>query len=258
MFVSIQPVSPFRVASGSVFFHTQPMRLRSDFTPATRFLLPFLLLFIGTPQPSPAQAPSGTSPESEAIARQQQGVQNFFAAKIDESIADFDAFLAVFPEQRPHHWQRGISLYYADRFVDGKKQFEIHQNVNSEDVENAVWHFLCASKIPDLGVEHARKHFIPITKDSRIPLKEVHALFAGDGSPEEVLKAAQAAPQSQRDNALCYAHLYLGLYYEALEQPEKSLLHIRKAALDYTQPHYMGEVARVHLKLRTDETDTNE
>ena len=225
-------------------------------TPFMSPLLTLAFLVPGAPAQSDPSPPP--SPEAQAVTRQQQGVENFYAGKIDTSIDDFDAFLAVFPERKPHHWQRGISLYYADRFVDGKRQFEIHQNVNSQDVENAVWHFLCTARIPDRGLEHARKHFIPITKDPRIPMKEVHALFAGDGSPEAVLKAAQNAPNLQRANALCYAHLYLGLYYEALGQPDLSLIHIKKAATDFAQPHYMGQVARVHLELRSPGEDEND
>ncbi|MEM7145759.1 MAG: hypothetical protein AAF591_11540 [Verrucomicrobiota bacterium] len=220
--------------------------------------LAFLALSIPTiafTQPKPTEhrntKPADRDRQLQALEYQQKGYQNFFAAKIDKSLDDFDAFLAVFPERKPHHWQRGISLYYAGRFAEGKEQFELHQTVNPQDVENAVWHFICSAKTPEFGIEHAREHFISITQDPRIPMKQIHALFAGNGTPEEVLDAANHAPLSRRPNALCYAHLYLGLYYEALDEPEKSLHHIKKAALEFTQSHYMGEVARVHLHLRT-------
>ncbi len=185
-----------------------------------------------------------------AQAFQRRGEARFRAARIAESISDFDEFLKYDPRSKPHHWQRGISLYYAGRFVDGQKQFETHQTVNPQDVENAVWHFLCVSKVKDLGPDEARKRFIEITADRRVPMKEIHALFKGTGAEEAVIEAAESA-SGDRDNARCYAHLYLGLYHEALGDAKTSLDHIRKAAVDYAQDHYMGAVAKVHLKLRT-------
>ena len=78
-------------------------------------------------------------------------------------------------------------------------------------------------------------------------------MFAGKAKPEDVLAAAEAGGPDERElrNRLCYAELYLGLYFEAKGEAEKSLGHIRKAAKDYSMPHYMGEVARVHLRART-------
>ncbi len=180
-----------------------------------------------------------------AAALQERGEQRFFEAKIAESIADFDAFLAMVPEQDPHHWQRGLAYYYAGEFAKGKAQFERHQTVNTQDVENAVWHFLCAVRVEGGSVEAARKDLIPITGDTRVPMAQVHELFAGRGTAEAVLEAA-----GEDRNALCYAHLYLGLYYEALGEPEKSAEHIRKAAYDEAMDHYMGRTAQVHAKLR--------
>ena len=91
---------------------------------------------------------------------QERGEAYFKAAKIKESIADFDAYLKDVPRQDPHHWQRGISYYYADEFKKGYEQFERHQTVNSNDVENAVWHFLCLARAK--GIEEAKNKLIPI------------------------------------------------------------------------------------------------
>ena len=83
-------------------------------------------------------------------------------------------------------------------------------------------------------------------------MKQVHQLFAGTASAEDVLKAARDAGGSdeQQRNHLCYAHLYLGLYFEALGEDEKSLAHMKKAAIDYKMDHYMGKTAQVHWSLR--------
>lgn len=190
-------------------------------------------------------APGDPRLRIRAAALQRRGEQRFFEAKIAESIADFDAFLAIVPQQDPHHWQRGLAYYYAEEYAKGKAQFERHQTVNTQDVENAVWHFLCAVRTEGGSVEEARKELIPIDGDSRVPMKEVHELFAGRGTAEAVLEAA-----GDDRNHLCFAHLYLGLYYEALGETERSADHIRKAAFDHSMDHYMGKTAQVHAKLR--------
>ena len=178
----------------------------------------------------------------------QQGQKLFFDAKISESVAAFDKLIELQPDAKPQLWQRGLALYYADKFKEGREQFETHQTVNTADVENAAWHFICVARLE--GVEGARKNFIPIEGDSRVPMKEVHQLFAGKGSEEAVLKAAQSGDESLRRNQLCYAHLYLGLYYEAMKDEAKAKEHMLKSAKDYSMDHYMGETARVHLKVR--------
>lgn len=181
---------------------------------------------------------------------QNRGVEHFKLGHIKESIADFDQFIALVPAQAPHHWQRGISLYYAGRFEDGRKQFELHQTVNPNDVENAVWHFLCVARTN--GLEKARTALIPIKGDGRVPMVEIHALFADKFKPEDVLKAAEAGspPPAQRQRQLFYAHLYLGLYFEVLGDDKQAHEHITKAAVEYQTGDYMGDVARVHLQLR--------
>lgn len=201
-------------------------------------LIPALLLGLIAP----------LSAEESSQALFQQGVDAFFAAKPKESVAAFDKLIALEPSAKPQLWQRGLSLYYTGDYKAGREQFEVHQTVNGNDVENAAWHFLCIAK--GEGVEAARKVFIPIEGDSRIPMKEVHELFAGKGSEEAVLKAAEAGEGETLRNHRCYAHLYLGLYFEALGENAKAKDHMLKAAKDYAMDHYMGRVAQVHVKLR--------
>jgi lipoprotein NlpI len=184
--------------------------------------------------------------EKNAEAWQRRGEADFRLSRFKESVADFDCYLKLVPDEKPYHWQRGISLYYAGRFADGKKQFELHQTVNSNDVENAVWHFLCAARAE--GVEAARKQLIPIEGDARIPMAEVHRLFSGKGTVEQVQQSADAAPKNQQTSAQFYADLYLGLYYEALNDKPKTRAHILKAAERAKENGYMGDVARVHAE----------
>ena len=189
-----------------------------------------------------------------ALSFQKRGEQRFFDCEIEGAIRDFDRVIEIVPEQDPHHWQRGLAYYYAEEYEKGKAQFERHQTVNSEDVENAVWHFLCAVRAPGGSVEKAREDFIPIEHDTRVPMKEVHELFAGTGSSEAVLAAAASDEDDGLDererNQLCYAHLYLALHFEAVGEVEKMEHHIRLAAQDFAMDHYMGRTARVHARLR--------
>jgi lipoprotein NlpI len=99
-------------------------------------------------------------------------------------------------------------------------------------------------------VEAARKSLIPIEGDTRVPMKEVHELFSGKGSVEAVLKAAETGEGDDLKNHRCYAHLYLGLYFEALGDEAKAMEHMLKAAKDYQMDHYMGKCAQVHVKVR--------
>jgi lipoprotein NlpI len=185
---------------------------------------------------------------------QHRGFELFKLGRVREAISDFDKFLEMAPAQSPQHWQRGIALYYAGRFEDGRKQFESHRTVNPNDVENAVWHYLCVARLE--GVAKARAALIPIQGDSRVPMKEIYDLFRGTGSVEEVLKAAEAGQPSTAalKNRLFYAHLYIGLLCEAEGKSKQAEEHILKAAGPYQQDHYMGDVARVHARLLHERT----
>ena len=195
-------------------------------------------------------ATKGEDAPQDAQTSFEKAIALFFEAKPKESVAAFDQGIKQQPAAAPYLWQRGLALYYAGDFAGGRKQFELHQTVNPHDVENAAWHFICVAK--GSTVEEARKDLIPIHGDARVPMKEVFELFAGEGSEEEVLKAANAgtAGSEQVRDQLCYAHLYLGLYDEALGKVDEAKDHMLKAAKDYQMDHYMGKVAQVHVTLR--------
>jgi lipoprotein NlpI len=186
-----------------------------------------------------------------AEAYNRRGSEQFTRGKIAESLADFDRFLALRPEERPGHWKRGITLYYAGKFDEGRKQFEGYEKVDTNDVENAVWYFLCAARAE--GVEKARKSILKIGKDARVPMMQVYDLYRGAAKPEDVLAAATDAKLTleQKNRALFYAHLYLGLYYEAIGEKKQALEHLALAAQKHQIDHYMWDVARVAWKARS-------
>jgi lipoprotein NlpI len=184
----------------------------------------------------------------ESSVYHRRGMANFRAGNVDDAVRDFDKYVEMEPAELPYHWQRGIALYYVGRYEDGRKQFESHQTVNKNDVENAAWHYLCVARAE--GVDKARASLIPISGDARVPMKEVHALFAGKVTPEAVLAAARAGNPGAEDlkDRLFYAHLYLGLFYEAAGDTARAREHIDLAAGEFRQTHYMGDVARVHAE----------
>ncbi|HEY4311466.1 MAG TPA: tetratricopeptide repeat protein [Pirellulales bacterium] len=174
-----------------------------------------------------------------------RGSERFKLGKFDDSIADFDRYLALRPDQEKAHWKRGISYYYAGRFADGRKQFEGYQTVDDNDVENAVWRYLCMAR--GEGLAKARAEILSIKRDGRVPMMEVYALYRGDISPDEVLRAARDGdpPPDRLNERLFYAHLYLALYFEATGDTESCAEHIVEAEM-HRIPHYMWDVARVH------------
>jgi lipoprotein NlpI len=172
----------------------------------------------------------------------QRAVADFRSGRIAESVAGFDTVARLLPNEAPQLWQRGIALYYAGRYKDCRAQFESHRTVNPNDVENAAWHFLCVAR--QESPERARAALLPVGPDSRKPMSEIYQMFRGTLTPENVLAAAGAQPAGQ-----FYAHLYLGLYFEATGNKGNAREHITTAAADRfaAAGGYMHSVAQVHL-----------
>lgn len=169
--------------------------------------------------------------------------------KWDEATADFDKYLSLTkdPKAAPNHWRRGIALYYAGKFKEGKEQFELHRTVNPEDVENSAWHYLCNARAT--SPEQARKALIPVKDDARVPMAQVLGLFAGKLKPQDVIAAAESAnlKGDALTSARFYAHLYVALYYESEMDGKKAREHLTTAVEKYKIGDYMWDVANAHL-----------
>lgn len=172
-----------------------------------------------------------------------RAVADFENGRFAESAAAFDDLAKIAPDEAPYLWQRGIALYYAGRFNDCRRQFESHRTVNPDDVENAAWHFLCVARAESPA--KARAALLPVGPDARVPMREVYQMFRGTLTPEQVLSAAGSRPEAQ-----FYAHLYLGLHFDALGMKDRAREHITIAAAERFQARggYMHMVARVHLR----------
>jgi tetratricopeptide (TPR) repeat protein len=179
-----------------------------------------------------------------AEAYDHRGSEHFKLGHIQKSIDDLD----LRPEAKPGHWKRGISYYYAGRFNDGRKQFEAYQAVDSNDVENAVWRFLCMARA--VGVDQARADMLKVGPDRRVPMMRIYDLFRGQAKPDEVLDAARHGQpkEAELQQRLFHAHLYLGLHFEIQGDKKKALEHL-SAADKLPTGGYMHDVAHVHRTL---------
>jgi lipoprotein NlpI len=195
-----------------------------------------VLLAVGVARLAAAQAP-GERPQAIF----ERAVADFLGGRLAESVAGFDTLARVDPALAPQLWQRGIALYYAGRYKDCRLQFESHRTVNPNDVENAAWHFLCVAR--GESPQAARTALLPVGPDARTPMRQVYDMFRGALTPDDVLAAAGDRPESQ-----FYAHLYVGLYAEALGDKARALEHIKAAADDrFAMGGYMHTVAKLHL-----------
>jgi lipoprotein NlpI len=173
-----------------------------------------------------------------------QAVDDFSLGRFEEAAAGFDQVAREAPELAPQLWQRGIALYYAGRYGDCRRQFELHLTVNPSDVENSAWHFLCVARAE--SPEAALEALLPVGPDPRRPMREIYEMFSGRMTPQAVLSAAGGQPRAR-----FYAHLYRGLYHEALGRTEAAREEIVLAADDqFAQVGgYMHMVAVVHRSL---------
>lgn len=183
-----------------------------------------------------------TNPQ-DAKAYIRRGMTFFKLAKIAESIEDFDTAEKLEPTLTPYLWQRGLSYYYAEKFAEGANQFEIDLTVNSDDVEETVWHYLCIARFQ--GVNEAKNTLLEVRNDPRKVMRCVYDLFAGNCLPKDVLFIGE----SEGKEGKFYSHLYLGLYYEAEGDVKQSQDYIVKA-VSYDLEDYMWYLACTHQKLR--------
>jgi tetratricopeptide (TPR) repeat protein len=174
----------------------------------------------------------------------QRGMTSFRLGDIAASIDDFDRAERLNSSLTPYLWQRGIAYYYAERFEDGAKQFEIDLTVNGHDVEETVWRYLCQAQVQ--GAHAARQALLPVRNDPRPVMGRVYQLFAGACEAERLI--AQYGDSGRRE--CFYSALYVGLYFEAERDPERARHYITLAADMQVTEDYMGWVAIVHQRLR--------
>ena len=193
------------------------------------------------------------TPSASSASLVREGMAAFAANRVSESIDLYDKVIAAQPASKPYLWQRGLALYYADRFADGAEQFEADVAVNPNDTEEQIWHLLCLAQIEKGGLATARRSRLTVGKDRRPVMRAVQQLFlSGEEVDERALAdlAREADPTSQ-----FYASLYLSLYYESLGNAALAERLMRQAvASAYAQgggrSDPMVDVANVAMKRR--------
>ncbi|MBL1211299.1 tetratricopeptide repeat protein [Geminocystis sp. GBBB08] len=172
-----------------------------------------------------------------------RGMIYFKLGRLLDSLQDFNKAEELNPQLTPYLWARGITYYYLNKYSKGARQFELDLSVNSLDVEETLWHYLCIAQLENSL--SARECLLPVKYDLPLFMSQIYHLFAGNFSIESLLNTVKTT--NIRD--LFYFNLYLGLYYEAEKEPKYSIFYINKA-IDCKIDDYMWYLACVHRQLR--------
>lgn len=192
-------------------------------------------------------AGGGGNSAREAVQAIRRGMLLFRKGDVKGSLAEFDKAIALDPRQKAYLWQRGLSLYYLDRFEEGAEQFRIDVAQNPNDTEESIWCFLCEARL--YGVDEARKRFLEVGTDPRPVMRQAYQMIKDGGDPDKLVDTFS----NSRDNEYFYACLYAGLYYEALGESDAAKNHIVRACQSpYGQrsDDYMASLAKVHCLCR--------
>ncbi|EPS69186.1 hypothetical protein M569_05584, partial [Genlisea aurea] len=183
----------------------------------------------------------------EAVAAVRRGMLLFRQGNVPGSLVEFDKAISLDPRQRAYLWQRGLSLYYLDRFREGAEQFRFDVAKNPNDTEESIWCFLCEAQLN--GVDEARTQFLEVGIDPRPVMREAYNMFKYGGDPEQLVKSFTSRSESE----YFYASLYAGLYYESEGKVDEAKSHILascKSSYGSRSDDYMASLAGVHCRCR--------
>ncbi|XP_002512469.3 uncharacterized protein LOC8287125 isoform X1 [Ricinus communis] len=183
----------------------------------------------------------------EAVLAIRRGMLLFRQGDVLGSLVEFDKAMELDPRQKAYLWQRGLSLYYLDRFEEGAEQFRLDVAQNPNDTEESIWCFLCEAQL--YGVDEARKQFLEVGRDPRPVMREAYSMFKDGGDPEKLVTAFS----NGRENEYFYASLYAGLYHESQNEPDAAKFHIvaaSKSPYGQGSDDYMAALANVHCLCR--------
>ncbi|PPD97373.1 hypothetical protein GOBAR_DD05586 [Gossypium barbadense] len=204
---------------------------------------------------------TGNNNPKDAVIAIRRGMLLFREGDVPGSVVEFDKAIELDPRQKAYLWQRGLSLYYLDRFEEAAEQFRIDVAENPNDTEESIWCFLCEAQL--YGVDEARQRFLEVGRDPRPVMREAYNLFKDGGDPEKLVAAFTNGPQ------YFYASLYAGLYYESQDlfwsfscyyihylcnkKADAAKVHILSACnspYGHRSDDYMASLAKVHCLCR--------
>ncbi|OVA02603.1 Tetratricopeptide repeat-containing domain [Macleaya cordata] len=188
----------------------------------------------------------GNSPR-EAVISIRKGMLLFRQGDVSGSLTEFDRAIELDPRQKAYLWQRGLSLYYLDRFEEGAEQFRLDVAQNPNDTEESIWCFLCEAQI--CGIDEARRKFLEASVDPRPVMRQAYNMFKDGGDPEKLVSAFS----NGKEHEYFYASLYAGLYYESQNNPEAAKVHMLNACQSpygLRSDDYMAALAKVHCLSR--------
>ncbi|KAK7392047.1 hypothetical protein VNO78_20473 [Psophocarpus tetragonolobus] len=183
----------------------------------------------------------------QALLAVRRGMLLFRQGDVLGSLVEFDKSIQLDPRQKAYLWQRGLSLYYLNRFEEAAEQFRLDVAQNPNDTEESIWCFLCEAHL--CGVDEARKRYLEVGRDPRPVMREAYNMFKYGGDPQKLV----AAFSGSRDNDYFYASLYAGLYYESQNETDAAKVHIVAACQSpYGQrsDDYMASLSKVHCLCR--------
>ncbi|XP_021772825.1 uncharacterized protein LOC110736815 [Chenopodium quinoa] len=189
---------------------------------------------------------ANNNPREAALAIR-RGMQLFRQGDVMGSVVEFDRAIELDPRQKAYLWQRGLSLYYLDRFEEGAEQFRLDVAQNPNDTEESIWCFLCEARL--YGVDEARKRYLEVGRDPRPVMRQVYDMFKDGGDPQKLVDTFS----NSRDGEYFYASLYAGLYHEALGEEDAAKKYIVASCQSpYAQrsDDYMASLAKVHCICR--------
>ncbi|CAJ2628761.1 unnamed protein product [Trifolium pratense] len=184
---------------------------------------------------------------NDAILAIRRGMSLFRQGDVLGSVTEFDRAIELDPRQKAYLWQRGLSLYYLDRFEEGAEQFRIDVAQNPNDTEESIWCYLCEAQL--YGVDEARKRYLEVGRDPRPVMRETYNMFKDGGDPEKLV----AAFSNSRESDYFYASLYAGLYYESQKENDAAKVHIVaacKSSYGQRSDDYMASLSKVHCLCR--------
>ena len=191
---------------------------------------------------------------------QLRGCSHFKAGRLNDAVADWNTFLKLKPDKESLHWQICVAYAMQGQFNESRSQFEWHWTANTEDVEVALWHFMCTARLD--GLEKARDSMmeVKLSEDKRVPMEALYNFYAGKVTEADVwLAVEQGTPDdAERAKREFFANYYIGVHRQSEGKLPEAREFVEKAlGIAYRNEGFIGnspggqlragDMARVHL-----------